>query len=66
MLFMIMPMNGSEILSEALERHGVDTFFIIMGASMMLAENACNAKGMRGVDVRHAEVDAFLERVRAA
>ena len=59
-------MNGSEILAEALERHGVDTFFFIMGAPMMLAENACIAKGMRGVDGLRAEVDAFLERVRAA
>ncbi len=65
MLFMIMPMNGSQILAEALERHGVDTFFFIMGAPMMLAENACIAKGMRGVDVRHEQAAAMMAHAYA-
>ncbi len=60
-----MSMNGSQILAEALERHGVDTFFFIMGAPMMPAESACIAKGMRGVDVRHEQAAAMMAHAYA-
>ncbi len=60
-----MPVNGSQILAEALERQGVDTFFFIMGAPMLLAEKACIAKGMRPVDVRHEQAAAMMAHAYA-
>ncbi len=60
-----MAINGSEILAKALEREGVDTFFFIMGAPMMLAENACIAAGMRPVDVRHEQAAAMMAHAYA-
>ena len=58
-------MNGSEILAEALHRQGVDSFFFIMGAPMMITENACLAHGMRGVDVRHEQAAAMMAHAYA-
>ncbi len=60
-----MAINGSDILAKALEREGVDTFFFIMGAPMMLAENACIAAGMRPVDVRHEQAAAMMAHAYA-
>ena len=60
-----MPVNGSQILAEALDREGVDTFFFIMGAPMSLAENACIARGMRPVDVRHEQAAAMMAHAYA-
>ena len=60
-----MAINGSEILAKALEREGVDTFFFIMGAPMMLTENACIAAGMRPVDVRHEQAAAMMAHAYA-
>ena len=53
-------MNGSEILAEALQRQGVDNFFFIMGAPMLIAEKACLARGLRGIDVRHEQAAAMM------
>ena len=60
-----MPMNGSEILAKALKREGVEAFFFIMGAPMMLAENACIGEGMRAVDVRHEQAAAMMAHAYA-
>ncbi len=60
-----MAVTGSQILAEALKRHGVDTFFYIMGAPMMLTENACIALGMRGIDVRHEQAAAMMAHAYA-
>ena len=60
-----MAINGSEILAKALEREGVDTFFFIMGAPMLLAEKACIGKGMRAVDVRHEQAAAMMAHAYA-
>jgi acetolactate synthase-1/2/3 large subunit len=60
-----MAISGSQILAEALERQGVDTFFFIMGAPMMLVENACMALGMRGLDVRHEQAAAMMAHAYA-
>jgi acetolactate synthase-1/2/3 large subunit len=58
-------MNGSEILAEALHRQGVDSFFFIMGAPMLSAENECLARGMRGIDVRHEQAAAMMAHAYA-
>ncbi len=60
-----MAVTGSQILAEALKRHGVDTFFYIMGAPMMLTENACMDLGMRGLDVRHEQAAAMMAHAYA-
>jgi len=55
-----MPVTGSELVAQALKRHGVDTFFFIMGAPMLGAEKACLNHGMRGIDVRHEQAAAMM------
>lgn len=60
-----MAVTGSQILAEALKRHGVDTFFYIMGAPMMLTENACIGLGMRAIDVRHEQAAAMMAHAYA-
>jgi len=55
-----MPITGSELIAQALERHGVDTFFFLMGAPMLGAEKACIEHGMRGIDVRHEQGAAMM------
>ena len=45
-------MNGSQILAEALERQGVDMFFFILGAPMLMVEAEALKRGLRGIDVR--------------
>lgn len=53
-------MNGSEILAEALERQGVDMFFFIMGAPMLVVEAEALKRGLRGIDVRHEQAAAMM------
>ena len=60
-----MAVTGSQILAEALKRQGVDTFFYIMGAPMMLTENACIGLGMRAIDVRHEQAAAMMAHAYA-
>ena len=60
-----MPMKGSEILAESLKHQGVDTFFFIMGAPMLLAERSCIDRGLRGVDVRHEQAAAMMAHAYA-
>ena len=55
-----MPVTGSELVAQALERHKVSTFFFLMGAPMLGAEKACLARGMRGIDVRHEQAAAMM------
>jgi len=55
-----MPVTGSELVAQALERHGVKTFFFLMGAPMLGAEKACLDHGMRGIDVRHEQAAAMM------
>lgn len=58
-------MNGSEILAEALERQGVDMFFFIMGAPMLMVEAAALKRGLRGIDVRHEQAAAMMAHAYA-
>ena len=55
-----MPVTGSELVAQSLERLGVDTFFFLMGAPMLGAEKACLDRGMRGIDVRHEQAAAMM------
>jgi acetolactate synthase-1/2/3 large subunit len=58
-------MNGSQILAEALERQGVDMFFFIMGAPMLMVEAEALARGLRGIDVRHEQAAAMMAHAYA-
>ena len=58
-------MNGSQILAEALERQGVDMFFFIMGAPMLMVEAEALQRGLRGVDVRHEQAAAMMAHAYA-
>lgn len=60
-----MPITGSELVAQALERHGVKTFFFLMGAPMLGAEKACITRGMRGIDVRHEQAAAMMAHAYA-
>jgi acetolactate synthase-1/2/3 large subunit len=55
-----MPVTGSELVAQALERQKVDSFFFLMGAPMLGVEKACLARGMRGIDVRHEQAAAMM------
>jgi acetolactate synthase-1/2/3 large subunit len=58
-------MNGSEILARALRDHDVDHLFFLMGGPMLDAEAACQAAGMRMVDVRHEQAAAMMANAYA-
>jgi acetolactate synthase-1/2/3 large subunit len=58
-------MNGSQILAEALERQGVDMFFFIMGAPMLMVEAEALKRGLRGIDVRHEQAAAMMAHAYA-
>jgi acetolactate synthase-1/2/3 large subunit len=60
-----MPVTGHQLVAKALERHGVDTFFFLMGAPMTPAEKACIDLGMRGIDVRHEQAAAMMAHAYA-
>ena len=60
-----MPVTGSELVAQALERHGVNAFFFLMGAPMLGAEKACLDHGMRGIDVRHEQAAAMMAHAYA-
>jgi acetolactate synthase-1/2/3 large subunit len=57
--------TGSELVAQALQRQGVDTFFFLMGAPMLGAEKACINSGMRGIDVRHEQAAAMMANAYA-
>jgi len=61
----LMPITGSELVAQALKRHGVDTFFFLMGAPMLGVEKACITSGMRGIDVRHEQAAAMMAQAYA-
>jgi acetolactate synthase-1/2/3 large subunit len=52
--------TGNEILARALKRHGVEDLFFLMGGPMIDCENACQAEGMRMLDVRHEQAAAMM------
>lgn len=52
--------TGNEILARALKRHGVDHLFFLMGGPMIDCENACQAVGMRMLDVRHEQAAVMM------
>lgn len=54
-----MGLTGSDLVAQALQRQGVDTFFYLMGAPMLSAESAALALGLRGIDVRHEQSAAM-------
>src|SRR5205807_3174554 len=56
---------GSEILARALRDHDVDHLFFLMGGPMLDAETACQAAGMRMVDVRHEQAAAMMANAYA-
>ena len=58
-------MNGSQILALALERQGVDMFFFIMGAPMLMVEAEALQRGLRGIDVRHEQAAAMMAHAYA-
>src|SRR5438270_334043 len=58
-------MTGSEILARALRDHDVDHLFFLMGGPMLDAETACQAAGMRMVDVRHEQAAAMMANAYA-
>lgn len=58
-------MNGSQVLAEALERQGVDMFFYIMGAPMLMVESEAIKRGLRGIDVRHEQAAAMMAHAYA-
>ena len=60
-----MAVTGSELVAQALGRHGVEAFFFIMGAPMMGVEKACITAGMRGIDVRHEQGAAMMAHAYA-
>jgi acetolactate synthase-1/2/3 large subunit len=60
-----MPVTGSDLLAEALQRQGVEAFFFLMGAPMLGAEKACIARGIKGVDVRHEQGAAMMAHAYA-
>jgi thiamine pyrophosphate-dependent acetolactate synthase large subunit-like protein len=60
-----MAVTGSAIVAQALQRQGVDTFFYIMGAPMLLVESSCLKLGLRGIDVRHEQAGAMAAHAYA-
>ena len=53
-------MTGNEILAKSLRRFGVDVLFFLMGGPMVDCENACEAEGIRMIDVRHEQAAAMM------
>ncbi len=60
-----MAVTGAQLVAQALKRHGVDTFFFVMGAPMTVSEKACLDLGMRGIDVRHEQAAAMMAHAYA-
>ncbi len=57
--------NGSQILARALNKHGVDVMFYIMGGPMIDAELSCKEEGIRDIDVRHEQAAAMMAHAYA-
>jgi acetolactate synthase-1/2/3 large subunit len=53
-------MTGNEVLSRVLKQYGVEAIFFIMGGPMIDCENACEAEGIRMIDVRHEQSAAMM------
>lgn len=60
-----MLVTGSELVARSLKRHGVSTFFFLMGGPMLDAEKACMNLGIRGIDVRHEQAAAMMAQAYA-
>ncbi len=60
-----MTITGSDLVAQALQRQGVDTFFYLMGAPMLAVEKAALDLGLRGIDVRHEQAAAIAAHASA-
>ena len=60
-----MKIRGNTLLAEALRSQGVETLFFIMGGPINDAANACIAKGIRLIDVRHEQAAAMMAQAYA-
>jgi thiamine pyrophosphate-dependent acetolactate synthase large subunit-like protein len=60
-----MKLTGSDLVAQALQRQGVETFFYLMGAPMLSVESAALALGLRGIDVRHEQAAAIAAHAYA-
>jgi thiamine pyrophosphate-dependent acetolactate synthase large subunit-like protein len=60
-----MPLTGSDLVAQALQKQGVEAFFYIMGAPMLSVESAALALGLRGIDVRHEQAAAMAAHAYA-
>ncbi|MFO1061604.1 MAG: thiamine pyrophosphate-binding protein [Dongiaceae bacterium] len=60
-----MTLTGSDLVAQALQRQGVETFFYLMGAPMLSVESAALALGLRGIDVRHEQAAAIAAHAYA-
>jgi thiamine pyrophosphate-dependent acetolactate synthase large subunit-like protein len=52
--------TGNEILARCLKSYGIEVIFFIMGGPMIDCENACEAQGIRMLDVRHEQAAAMM------
>ncbi len=57
--------TGSELVAEQLRREGVDTLFYIMGGPIIDLAGACQAEGIRTIDVRHEQAAAMAAHAYA-
>jgi acetolactate synthase-1/2/3 large subunit len=53
-------MTGNEVLARVLKQYGIEVIFFIMGGPMIDCENACQAQGIRMLDVRHEQAAAMM------
>ncbi|GAA4341390.1 thiamine pyrophosphate-binding protein [Pigmentiphaga soli] len=60
-----MLVSGNTLAVEALRRHGVDTFFFLMGGPMLALEKGAIDAGLRGIDVRHEQAAAMMAHAYA-
>jgi acetolactate synthase-1/2/3 large subunit len=58
-------MTGNEIVARCLVQQAVDTLFFLMGGPMVDCENACEAAGLRMLDVRHEQAAAMMANAYA-
>ena len=57
--------SGNDIRVEALRQQGVEHAFFLAGAPMIAVENACEAAGIRMIDVRHEQAAAMAAHAYA-
>jgi thiamine pyrophosphate-dependent acetolactate synthase large subunit-like protein len=57
--------TGNEIVARCLRQHGIEVVFFLMGGPMIECENACEAEGIRMIDVRHEQAAAMMANAYA-